>query len=140
LAVGSDTSSQEVAVYDFDATNSTLSLTASYNVGYSVNSVSWCLGVDGCEYLASGGKGSGASENIEAIRVYNFDGSSLSQITTQDPPGEVNSVSWCGINCERGWCTQLIAVGVGSGTDENIGALNIYQFDGESLLLTVSEK
>ena len=148
-----DDSSDEIEVYSFDMTASTLSLEATHDyekptdfiqsvdvASLIVRALDWH---PHGTYLAVGGMKkftpSFPGEGLDEVEVYSFDGSTLTQVATQDFDVFVNEVSWS----HRG---QHLAIGGrplwwlsgGVPVKQTHRKIDVYFFDGLSLTLTAS--
>jgi len=119
LAIGGLRENEEpgtpsVRVYDFNSLTLTLTQIDAINAGTIVYSVAWS---DDCSYLAV--------NTSSALRVYSFDGASLTLVTSESGGGR--SVAWCDGH-------NYLAASV-DGTDSVV----VYEFDGMSLTDVVTK-
>lgn len=128
---GGFANTNELRIYRFDDANILTSVT-SKAYGDVIKCLSWH---PSGRFLAVGGEGaangSGDFSNNNEIRVYSFDGSSLSAVTSQDYGSGVESLEWN----PDGLFLAVGGFGAGNGlggfSDEN--ELRVYSFDGSSL-------
>jgi len=132
------TAGHELRVYSFDG--STLAGVASKDQGSAaVNAIAWTT-VSGTKYLAigTGANPSTSETNITAnheLRVYSFDGSTLTGVASKDQ----GSVGVNTVACTVVGGTNYVAIGTGvnpSTNEANITAnyeLRVYSFNGSTL-------
>lgn len=96
----------ECQIYRFDGSSLTAVTSQSYGVVTAIcNSVSWST--DG-RYLAIGGyapvSGHGGFDDANYLRIYSFNGSSLTPITSHSSWYQLNAISWA-------WDNKYVALG-----------------------------
>lgn len=91
--VGGFNDTNELRMYSFDG--SSLTPVTSQDYGSSIKSISWSP--DG-RYIAIAGQGptnpSGGFSDTNEVRIYRFDGSWLTPITSQDYGNTINKIVW----------------------------------------------
>jgi WD40 repeat protein len=125
---GGEANSNELQVYSFNGT--ALTAVTSKDYGTIIYSVAWSP--DG-KYLAIGGNGPTGDNELQ---IYSFSAATLTAVTSQDYGTAIYTVAWSPDG-------RYLAVGgtepAKFGVEDNTNELQIYTFDGKTLIPVISQ-
>lgn len=133
---GGFANTDEIRLYSFNGST----LTALTSQGYGTRAIALDWSFDG-KFLAVGGagptNGAGGFANTDELRIYSFNGSTLTALTSKDYGSEIQVLSWSPDG-------KYLAVGGsgpvnGAGGFSNNHELRIYSFNGSTLTALTSK-